>query len=61
MGRPHHMALEVVNDQREIGVQQLATQGCQQFQRKDIALLLQKFAHCVLGGRPERGLLAWPL
>ena len=45
MGRPHHMALEVLNDQREIGVQQVATQGRQQFQRKDIALLLQKFAH----------------
>ena len=39
------MALEVLNDQREIGVQQVATQGRQQFQRKDIALLLQKFAH----------------
>lgn len=61
MGRPHHLALEVVNDQREVGVQQVATLGHQEFQRKDIALLLQEFAHCVLGGRPERGLLAWPL
>ena len=45
MGRPHHPALEVVNDQREVGVQQVTTLGHQEFQRKNVTLLLQEFAH----------------
>ena len=45
MGRPHHPALEVVNDQGEVGVQQMTTLGHQEFQRKNITLLLQEFAH----------------
>lgn len=55
------MALEVADDQWEVGVQHEVALGPQQLQREDVTLVLQEFPYHVLGGRWERGPSAWPL
>lgn len=48
---PHNVALEVVDDQREVGFEHRVAPGHQQLQRKDIALTLQELPNGFLGGQ----------
>lgn len=53
--RPHNLALEVVDDHWEVGIQQVTALGHKQLQGENITLLLQELAHRVLGGSEETG------
>lgn len=58
-GRPHHLALEVINDQWKVSVQQVVTLGHQQLHGEDVTLFLQELPHRVLGDRREGRPSAW--
>lgn len=50
---PHNLALEVVDDQREVEVEYMAALGHQQLQGEDVTFMLQELLRHVLGGRRE--------
>lgn len=50
---PHDLVLEVVDDQREVDVHDLAAMGHQQLHGEDVTLMLQGVPHHVLAGRRE--------
>lgn len=50
---PHDLALEVVDDQREVEVEYMAALGHQQLQGEEVTFMLQELLRHVLGGRWE--------
>lgn len=52
---PHYLALEVVDNQRQVDIEHFSTPGHEQLQGEDITFLFQELPDCVLGGQRREG------